>query len=809
MTAENSARFSPEHQAALDEWAAATSARRRQLGDRLFDDDGTLPPLPPTVTPIWTIQDYADRWPNGLGKLLLDSAISIEVADARGYEVISERKDARGYGFSLQQARRITAEFAALLVPIWDVQDEDAPSGWQLRPSQPETSKSSRKYETPRRQANFLDVNPTMRGKALDCTEPLWITEGARKVDALATLGVPCVGLSGVWNWKGRERAGDPTSESRPLPQWKVLPLADRVVVICFDSDAATNKGVRSARRQLAKFLMDNGAKVEVVHLPMSADGAKQGVDDYIGAGGKLDDLLREPWSDQLEGDGRPMFRVDNAALVYDNLERELGGGTLYGFFIRHGVLVHVPLIGEDGYEPPADGDDGPAQVRQVSPTYLRGQVQSRCYVCRENRHGEIEQVLTPQDPFRQAVEVAGTWKGVPVIDAVSHTPLMRADGTILSSPGYDLASRTLLLPDAGLQMTVVPDVVDDAWVSTAVDALEYLLCDFPFEDAQSKANMLALLITPVLRLVVPSPYPLVIMNAHQPGSGKTKLATIAAMLHGGVHRPELPQHDEELRKQVTGILASTTAPVVVWDNADATIKSPILASLLTSARWDDRLLGTNKDISARNDRVWITTGNNVQIGGDMERRCYWVSLDPGRPDPERRDDFREMDLEGYVATNRGRLLTALLVIARRWVQDGMPKRTVRSDSYGNWAGAMAELLSPFGLTDAFCSQTPVEAVMSTDDAELGEFLSVWYSLNGDKPFQARNIEDRCTKEPLGALSGALPTVLRHRQLSGDRIAKSMGRYLQRNSKRYASGLRVVPVEKDGGPKVWQVERAR
>lgn len=805
MTLEPQPQYSPGDQARLDRWLVEVGNRQF---DQLLDEDGRLPPVPPAVQRIWTVEERFGSWPNGLGQLLIDSAISLEVADARGYELLLTQSEANTYGFSRSQSARINEDYAALLVPLWDVASPESASGWQMRPSKPDTRPKPRKYETPRGQRNFLDVNPVMRGKTLDPTQTLWITEGARKVDALASLGVPCIGLTGVWNWRGKDRPGD-DSQSHPLAQWDALPLIDRRVVVCFDSDAASNKGVAAARRQLALFLAAKGASVRYAVLPDAEDGAKQGIDDYLGAAGRLDDIELVDWTGAAVGDGRPEFRVDNQAAVYDSLEQQLGSGVLYGFFRRHGLLVHVPLIGEEGYVPPApeDGDDGPAQVRPVTTNFLRAAVQSRCYVCREDpKSHALVQTMTPPDPFRLAVEAAGLWRSVPLVDAVTHTPLLRADGTILTEPGYDRISRTLLLPDSGLELTPVPDTVDSTWVDRAVEVIDYLLVDFPFETDESKANMIALLATPVLRLIVPPPYPLFIMNAHQAGSGKTLLATIAGILHGGVHRPELPQNDEELRKQVSGILAATTAPVVIWDNATAIIKSPILASLLTTASWNDRLLGHNKDISARNDRVWLTTGNNVDIGGDMARRCYWVSLDPQHPQPEKRTDFQEPDLERYVERERGRILTALLVLARRWVQDGKPERRVRGDTYSYWSAAIAEILSPFGLTQAFRNQQQAPVSESADDTELGELLTVLDTIFPLRRFQVREVADAYITN--SQLNAALPSELRRRQAAGEPIGKSLGRYLARNKQRYASGLRIKEVGKGHGGAYWQVERA-
>jgi hypothetical protein len=767
--------------------------------DKLYGPDGTLPPVPPTSLGAKSLPDW---WPNGLGKLIADSGISYDVYEARGYSIVN-RTDAHKAGFSHKQSARASEDWHALLVPLWDVTSGDAPAGFQLRPSRP--GHDGRKYETPLKQPNFLDVNPLMRTAVLDGTTELWVTEGVRKVDSLASVGVPCIGLTGVWNWRGRERPGDKSSPSRPLPQWDLVPLADRCVVICFDSDVDEKDDVVRARRQLAQWLASRGARVQFVTPPPAADGGKQGIDDFLGVGGgRLADLPRVV-PDLADGDGRPVLLVNNSADVYDKLEAELGAGDLFGFFRRDGVLVHVPVIGEEGYMPPLEEDahDGPAQVRPVTPTYLRATVQSRFYVAREMRNGSVRHVFMPSDLATVVVEAAGGWTNVPVVRTVAHTPLMRADGTLLTAAGYDGVSKTLLLPAPGLQLKDVPEPVPDHAVDWARKMLEYLLVDFPFTGDESRANALAMLVTPLLRHVVPPPYPLFIINAHQPGSGKTLLSQVATELHGGVTRTELPQNDDELRKQISGILATTTAPVVVWDNASERIKSPILAALLTDTAWNDRLLGSTKDIHATNDRIWLTTGNNVVIGGDMARRCYWIKLDPRTPRPELRSGFQQEDLIGYVRQDRGLILTALLVLARHWVEQGQPSPAVRSDSYRRWAGAMSEILRPMGLADAFARQTQEAVTQADDDDELGDLLAALAVKFGDSSFQVRECLDMASQQ-----REALPAEVLRKFAAGGELSKVLGRYLARNQGRYAGGRRVSEAGDGRGGKYWRVETA-
>lgn len=209
-------------------------------------------------------------------KAMLDaSAIAPEVAVARGYRSIGTA-EARDLGFKGQQAR------PGLLVPRWTVFGEQ--DGYQLRPNEPRerTSKSGKvepiKYETPRGQANRLDVHPSMLARVRSGRELVFITEGAKKVDCLASFNIPAINLPGVWGWRGKNERGGKTA----LDDWAEVNIAGSMFVLAFDADVVTKPDVHKALSSLQSYLLARkAARVYVLNLP--ADGPK-GIDDFIAA---------------------------------------------------------------------------------------------------------------------------------------------------------------------------------------------------------------------------------------------------------------------------------------------------------------------------------------------------------------------------------------------------------------------------------------------------------------------------------------------------------------------------------------------
>lgn len=210
------------------------------------------------------------------------SLISTEVAQAREYRTVGpEAREKLRKANIPAWAVRDDSAFPGLVVPMHHVRTGEF-LGVQFKPAVPQlrpgTDKSP-KYVTPTGFGNRLDVNPLGCALVADVSKPLWITEGAKKADSLLSHGLAAVTLSGVWNW--RNQAGS-------LGDWEDVPLKGRTVVVCFDSDAATNPQVRNAMIRLVGWLRSRGAApVHYLAVPPDVNGVPvKGVDDYLAAGG-------------------------------------------------------------------------------------------------------------------------------------------------------------------------------------------------------------------------------------------------------------------------------------------------------------------------------------------------------------------------------------------------------------------------------------------------------------------------------------------------------------------------------------------
>ena len=212
--------------------------------------------------------------------LLQDSGIKPEVASARGYYTEYVQANLRRLSFNREQQR-----VPALVIPIWGT--DSKVKLHQIRCDDP---RPGRKYEFPAKSTMHIDVPPTtmMYEAVRDPGIPLVITEGSKKADAAVSHNIPCVALTGVWNWRARNSHGGTAT----VPELEDIAWNGRTVYIAFDSDVAAKSSVHLAMDRLAAVLKKRRADVRFVYFEPGEDNDKVGIDDFLVAGNDFDDLV-------------------------------------------------------------------------------------------------------------------------------------------------------------------------------------------------------------------------------------------------------------------------------------------------------------------------------------------------------------------------------------------------------------------------------------------------------------------------------------------------------------------------------------
>lgn len=528
------------------------------------------------------------------------------------------------------------------------------------------------------------------------------------------------------------------------------------------------------------------------------------------------------------------MVRVDNVAVANEWLRDELGRGKLSSLLLRDGELIFTPRVGEDGYVPLTDRETAAgaepvsAQIQAAGVDHVKTLVENRHDVGKVVPDKEVPgarkpdkwvRAMFPREGAVAAVASArlGDCESLRRIRGITHTPMMRADGTVLEEPGYDTDSSLLYLPIDGLVVPEIPIAPTEEQVADAVAFLLVPVEKFPFVTENHLANYMGAMFTPLMRELLPPPYQMLVLTATNSGSGKGLLLKMLGSVHEVVMRGEMPREEAELGKSILSTLISTTQPVVAFDNVRGTIHSAHLEALLTSARVSDRILGESRQVSASNDRLWAMTGNNVAIGGDLARRCLKVALDPRCPDPHK----RKFDLapESWLKKHQGEYIAALLTVIRGWTIAGSPREINRSDDYAFWDGSLRGMLHWADIPGTFGDAPTGTKTISEDDAEWSIFVDELQRVFGESTFIARDIVNRIDgslRSMQGHIGGSdianyvSRTMIDPDTLPGDLpdkwgrfgatagFARSIGKWLGYRDGRYTSDGLTVRAEQQG-----------
>ena len=187
--------------------------------------------------------------------LEVESSISSDYIAGRGYYTASRLVDVPKV-FKGRQRR------LGLVIPIYS---PSGATGFRLRPKRPISP--GRKYEQPHDVPSILDVHPFNLEGVRNPRVELWVTEGEKTADSLASRGECVISVPGVHNFAVKGSKG-----IEGVPCWDSVPLHGRTVSVVYDSDALTNAGVQLALKRLVALLEGRGADVYVVYLPGVSD---------------------------------------------------------------------------------------------------------------------------------------------------------------------------------------------------------------------------------------------------------------------------------------------------------------------------------------------------------------------------------------------------------------------------------------------------------------------------------------------------------------------------------------------------------
>lgn len=401
---------------------------------------------------------------------------------------------------------------------------------------------------------------------------------------------------------------------------------------------------------------------------------------------------------------------------------------------------------------------------------------------------------------------------------AVLTAPTLRPNGTVLDAPGYDPETKLFYHLSEGTDVPHVPVRPSMAQCKAVLETLMHPFQDFPFVESVDRGVFLAALLTSAVRRSLPKA-PGFGFDAPVQGSGKTLLAQCVAELAGERNATLYPhiqgRDDEEVRKRLMSFFRTGSA-AMVWDNVLGTFDSAALASALTSPIFTDRILGRSESVQLPNTAMFLFTGNNLTLQGELVRRILICRIDPRTDKPFERSF--DLDPLAYVRENRGEMIAAALTLMRGSLTSKGDKPKGRMASFEAWSDLVRNAIcwidttiAPGAFADPMSAVT--RALEHDPDLELYiELLEALRAKFGEETFTSSDIHKDVQSEPNRVSSGKAHRVWEALVAIKDNAARSaatIGKVLSYRKDRFV-GPYVLRMKKDSHSKtsLWRVEPA-
>ena len=389
-------------------------------------------------------------------------------------------------------------------------------------------------------------------------------------------------------------------------------------------------------------------------------------------------------------------------------------------------------------------------------------------------------------------------WQHLPEIRHHARRPTFDLDFQ-LCAPGWNAASGILVHAPEVVPTSHAPASDPDA---TGLDRLpprlRALFGEFSWRSDADLVNALAMLLTGLLiNHFVDDPHPGGLVDANQPGTGKTLYVQVVGRILDGAEPPRTALvRDEELEKRLCAQLRSSRSSVYFLDNVRARIESAVLEQNMLSPLLSFRILGKSATIERPNAALWMITSNLTAGTPDFIRRCVPIRQFV-EGDPKARV-FTGNPL-AHATEHRLGILGELAGMVLRWVEQGRPPGTQRHRC-DRWAATIGGLLDANGLGEFFLANAEeAEAAMDQGLVDLAT-LAEHVEAKGPVDLRVGAGEDLGTK---GRTPGLWAPVFAETQVLRDKLAESTTKGRATAIGLFLSGKvnRTVPIETTKGPR--------
>ncbi len=543
--------------------------------------------------------------------------------------------------------------------------------------------------------------------KAVSQGKTVFIVEGEKDVETLRSLQLTATtNPMGAGKWK--------TTYSKYFE--------DANVVIIPDNDEVGKKHAEA----VAEKLLKKAKSIKIVELP---DLEEHGdVTDWLENGGTKEQLLQLVKQTPFYADIRKEklvpgddYNNDTHALAIRACQLMDERTKGQKFFWKSGTLEHgigrVLITNDDHFGFSIMSEKAIyCEVDKVAKGSKKGQGPAKKIAT------AIYEMSPDEVPFK-------------TLKRIVRIPIFSSDGKLIIEPGYYSKDQILYIPRKNYRITVPQNPTKEEIQEAKAVLEDDVLVDFQFVSKADKTHAIAYLLLFLVREMIDGFTPLHIFEAAKQGTGKTMLAeTIMKVLTQDNYRLLSNPGEEELRKKITSDSIRGIAGFCL-DNLTV-LQSPLLAQVLQSQQYSDRLLGTNTMVETEIKWVWAATGNNMKVDADIARRSIRIrfTCDMAKPQQRTRENFKHPNFRRWCIKNATKIIQSGLTLVQAWIAADQPLDSKANlGGFEEWAEIMGGMLSFLGYED-FLGNTDE----FYDEAEKGAeawnaMLAKWWETFGDK----------------------------------------------------------------------------
>lgn len=371
-------------------------------------------------------------------------------------------------------------------------------------------------------------------------------------------------------------------------------------------------------------------------------------------------------------------------------------------------------------------GSTGHREARPIAVERMRAVIDAHCRLFKWVTVDEVIQAKFVPCSRDLASLVAGNVHAIGSvrrIDTITRYPMFLQDGSI-ARPGWNACGNVYYDEPPELAALRPADTIDWALI-------EEVIYDFPFKTEADRQNLIGAIITPLVRPMIQGHVPIHLVAAPLEGTGKSTLVddVVGRIVTGeAIGSSQLGDDNTEIRKLITSKLLNGTR-LVHFDNLRDHMDSEVISSLITSAVWEDRVLGASRVVRLPNSMIVFASGNNVRVNRELARRTVPIFLQPKTSRPEHKSDaeYRHPDLISFVMEHRVPLLSNFLGMVKLWQEAGAPQAKKSLGSFRSWAKVVGGVLESYGLNQWL--DNVGNWITSADNrmADLEQLVSRWW----------------------------------------------------------------------------------